>query len=735
MKVTEKTMADTLYGDSIWENAMSLQKAMADAQVPAALHERLEKVTTDYQYMCDFFQQGFRDPSAESVYKQMQNELYAISVDVATEKLKRKRVSYMKAVGNAAHFNGDVLAVKAELERYVQDTAMLDLYDEADRKIKEHDIHVRHYSYMKALFSHILVCGMWTSAQREAYVSLLLSPTIDVADAMLIVSALTLSLSNVFDPNKWLTLLHTYLDASEPLLGQRALVGWALFMPRPFPESRIANFDLLLLRIQAHAPLLKDLAELQTQVMFCCKAESDTAEIQKEIIPKLMENGNFKMTRLGIEEKDDNAMDDILGNGENDRRMEEMESTFRKMQNMQREGSDVFFGGFSQMKRFPFFNEICNWFWPYTPVHPLLSDVYKKTDGSQNFSKMLLRSPFCDSDKYSFVFAFSSVLHQLPAQVREGIQSRQLTFGPEMNDDDKHSRPYIRRIYLQNLYRFFRLNSGKADFNDPFSVDADCPSLFMTNELMCRVFGKTYAKTVSDLATFLYGHKMYAVLDCLLDTVQLGDQDVMRAKVLMGKGRYAEAYALVADTDLGSSADDVLSCVAQCAFALQRYDVAAGAYGELSQRQPSRFVFALKYAVCLLGENKVEQAMRHLYKLDFEHPDNINVTRALAWGLLLKKEADKALARYQKLQADERAVPADYLNGGYAQWLTGHLAEAVGSFARYCALSRGKDVDVIRTLRAQFDKDVELFGIYHINKVEQCLMQDVVARRVAQHKE
>ena len=50
--------------------------------------------------------------------------------------------------------------------------------------------------------------------------------------------------------------------------------------------------------------------------------------------------------------------------------MEKLEASMKRMNDMQRQGSDVYFGGFSQMKRFPFFSVVANWFMPFYLHHP-----------------------------------------------------------------------------------------------------------------------------------------------------------------------------------------------------------------------------------------------------------------------------------------------------------------------------------------------------------------------------
>ena len=95
-----------------------------------------------------------------------------------------------------------------------------------------------------------------------------------------------------------------------------------------------------------------ELADLQKQIIFCVNTDQDADTIRRDIMPELIKNNNLNITRFGITEKEEDAMADILDPGASDRAMEKMEESFQKMMNMQKAGSDIYFGGFSQMKRF-----------------------------------------------------------------------------------------------------------------------------------------------------------------------------------------------------------------------------------------------------------------------------------------------------------------------------------------------------------------------------------------------
>jgi hypothetical protein len=138
-------------------------------------------------------------------------------------------------------------------------------------------------------------------------------------------------------------------------------------------------------------------------------------------MPELMRNNQLRITREGIEEVEEDALDEILHPEADDERMERMEASISKMMNMQKEGSDIYFSGFSQMKRFPFFQQLSNWFLPYTSHHPLVLETMKSVK-SKFLEKFVDTGVFCNSDKYSLVFAYQQVVDRLPQSVREMME-------------------------------------------------------------------------------------------------------------------------------------------------------------------------------------------------------------------------------------------------------------------------------------------------------------------------
>ena len=182
-----------------------------------------------------------------------------------------------------------------------------------------------------------------------------------------------------------------------------------------------------------------------------------------------------------------------------------MEASFQRMVNMQKQGSDIYFGGFSQMKRFSFFNELSNWFVPFYPNHPDVMEVLEKTGMNRFLNVMMEKGPFCNSDKYSFVLAFKEVAQHIPKNMLEMFNRGEITVN-EISQEEQESTLYIRRIYLQDLYRFFRLFPQRAEFVNPFDRE-ELRYLFCADP----IFSKTHLEaSFNEIAAFLLKQKRTA---------------------------------------------------------------------------------------------------------------------------------------------------------------------------------------------------------------------------------
>ena len=781
----------------------AMKETIAEDKLPGYIVARYEDVKNDYRLMQDAMMRGLRDDKIDEVYDDIMRKVYGASLDVLIEEKVKKYSSFAYARVSAQQTEAHPDAVRTVLEAYVQDMAMMAFEPENTRKAKMEKLMADHHAYIKQLFNALLVAPMWNDRRAADFADLLLSPTIDRDDALLLVSAVMLATMNVNDPYKWDMLAEVYVRATDKVLKMRALVGWVLslpFDPRgprlfPFVQERIKA-------MLADKTTLKQMLDMQMQMLFCCNADADNEEIQRNIMPTLIKNTNLQMTRLGIVEKEDDPMKDIMDPNTAERDMEEMERKYRKMMDMQKQGSDIYFGGFSKMKTFPFFYDLCNWFAPFNAAHPALGAVRERLAGSTFLNNLMENGPFCDSDKYSFALAIAQIMDRMPDNIKEMLNS-DATFGPTVSKDDQEDPAYICRSYLQSLYRFFRLYRSKRDFLNPFILDElednDGNALFMSYKLLAC---PEMEENAVALCGFLLKRKMMReIMSMAICYKSSQNPRLVRflALVPMTDGKWQEAYDLFASVPEDQHTEESLRGMAHCCMSLKRFGEAVAIYRRLLAMHPDSFSYQLNLAVCLMSSdafsscgdascdaslcdasscdasscdasscgasscgasscgaasslggkvearpNKVvEEGTKLLYKLDYEHPNNANVRRVLAWCMMLQGNFDKAIDIYTSLLSQPDAVSADRLNAAYAHWLSRDVARAVALLREYCNLCEQEEAEAKEAAKKQgrrceptksknyrlvedFTKDADLLSKYGISLTERKIMVDIV---------
>lgn len=668
-------------------------------------NEQLLRLREEYQLLADYWRRGYADPQRTAVYDALLHRLFSLATDVAVVAHMKSTPLLTTVYNRTRRSNRDwsIASVRQQLENFVAEAAMLDLSLDNQPTSHGHNaqqLYSDHQQLMADLFDYVWTSTSWNESLEQAFADILLSPTLDSVDQQLLVSALMLSAMTVFDPSKLRLLMRVYDEAEDQRVRQRALVAWVFSLGgtplRLFPDIASQVESLI-----AKEDCRRELSELQMQLFFCISAEADTKKIQSEIMPNLMSNSTYRVTRNGIEETEEDPMQDILDPEASERSMERMEQSVRRMMDMQQAGSDIYFGGFSQMKRYPFFQSVSNWFVPFYAHHPAVSKLLDTGRGRKFLRTMVEQGPFCDSDKYSFVLAFEQVAARIPDSLMQLLDSGEAQMvGAQLQAGDISKPAYIRRMYLQSLYRFFRIHPQRADFHNPFLKSEDY--LFLTKPVF---LSPLLADNHLEVASFLYKRRQFD--DCAALVRAYCGQPSLRYCLLKGNVSLAltaatddattanEAVALAADSfeeALRLSPDDVqaLAGLGRARFRQGSHERALECYKRLLDQQPDKRSYKLNAAVCLLRLGRHDEALPTLYQLSYEQPDDHNVSRVLAWAQVCAGKYEQAAKAYQQLLQQDQPMADDQLNYGYCLWLSSQVDGAIAMFRQYAAQSGGK---------------------------------------------
>ena len=365
------------------------------------------------------------------------------------------------------------------------------------------------------------------------------------------------------------------------------------------------------------------------------------------------------------------------------------------------------------MKRFGFFSTLANWFMPFYSEHPQLQPYFEKITNFDLLKRLSDVGQFCDSDKYSFAISTASVIDKLPDSIREPLLSESsfTSFGGN-GGLDITAPIYIRRRYLQDLYRFFRLNDHRKPFFDPFVIDLG--NVFFCNDIFDA---KLHTQAIR-VSHFLMHRNMYLetykVMKKYFDATSFDDLLLM-GRLDLKFGNYNEA-ATYYEKALRMRPDEerAIKGYAMLLFEAGKYEEAAVQYKRLMDMHSEKYAYALNYAISLINANELEKGIQFLYALYYKNEDDIDTKRALAWGLLCQKKLDRAEKLYQEILADAACNEGDYLNTGYCAWFLGHRQKAIQIFKEH-----------VKNLHGKMDNDTRLFDLYGISHAERQMIADI----------
>lgn len=685
-------------------------------------HSELEAVKNDYQLMVDYMERGFTDDKRASLYFSLLQRLYRVAADLEISWRCKNVIVYVDAFRISDHLNTSHDFIRSVLESFVSDVAMLSLLPEAERTEKAKDLYDRHQVFVNRLFNTLWTSCQWSDDDCAFYTGLMLSPMVDIVDQQLLVSAVTLGAMNQFDINKFKALTTVYQQSTDERVRQRALVGWVLSVFEGmdiFPEQ-----DEIIRKLCENKDTIRELYTLQIQFFYSQDTEKDNEKLQRDIMPYLVEGSNITIGRLGIVEKEEDSLENILNQDAEDKRMEQMEEKVRKMMEMQKQGSDIYFGGFRQMKRFPFFNDLANWFTPFYIDHPALRTTIERIGQPNILETITNQGNFCESDKYSLAFAMESIINQIPGNIKEMMGSEG-AFAPMGTTLDKSNPTYICRAYIQDLYRFFRLYRSSNELINPFIDNHKSSFVADTFFFVYKSFiGTGLDEYKMRLALYLYKHKNMDKLVELMSTFHVEDANY---NILMGYinlyfGKPDVAYQIF-NMVLQEDTENqwALKGMARAAMDCEDYDTAEHTYSQLLRLEPDNINYAVKRCVTLLKTERYAEAREELFRLDYQYPDNMNVKRVFAWTMLLDKSLDKASQLYDLILSDA-PMAEDYLNSGYCWWAKGNIGQAKNSFQAWITMTKGNKDRLLEEIR----NDQKVLDLYGITEIDCLLMVNLI---------
>lgn len=689
--------------------ALTRMKTLADEAEDWNLRQEFENLESTYQRMLGFIEQDMVDPDRGKMYYNLLTKgmvlndrlLRAIHIQLSTTLYYRTvretiRQSHLTSLYNATEW----------LKGKMKGTLL-----SAEEAVKvQHDF-----------FHTLWTSDIWSPSERETIGELI--NTLPENMGALFVSAVTLGLMEMYDPQKFLFLMDAYHNPSDSI-NQRAIAG--IVIGCVMHDNRLRSNEEVNLRLSTMADDKNFEKEIQFVQMQLLRSR-ETAKISKfmneEFIPEMMKNPILKKDKTGL----DSLSVEDMANPEWEKWIESknVQNKMHIMNELYSTGADIHMASFANMKNFPFFREITNWFIPFDTSHPAIVTFSEQHDETEPMlvKQLIEGSEFCDSDCYSLYLFLSS----LPKDTRQ-IMGKQM---PSMTDEVKeqlkelhakhNSRSNLCKKYIQNLYRFYKLFGRKHEFTDIFEEETN---LQYVDTLQPFVNDEQH---IAEVAGFLFNQKYYEEAEIMYTQLEITavptfESSQKRGFCLQQLKQYDKAIEQYEKADLIHPNNLWnLTHLAQCYNNTEQTEKAARYYLMAEEIAPDDLNLLLQTGNCLAKVGHYEEAFKRFFKVHYLNEESTTVWRAIAWYSLMAGKMEQAEKFYSLIEKNGGSENAnDLLNIGHMHWLNRRYKQAI-SYYRKCRQIAGE-----RTFNDMISNDADDLIMMNIPPMDLPLIIDLV---------
>ncbi|MFV0536947.1 MAG: tetratricopeptide repeat protein [Dysgonomonas sp.] len=682
------------------------------------ISETLGELETNYKFMLHYMFEGVDDPERENVYRNLLRSLYELTDDSADELLKidSSNVFYEKYRINTLKSN-TIRDYEGQLKDIAGSISLVDLLEEGDEKNnKKRELAVRRERIASDMFNAIFVSPRTDERELANYLSFVNNIELSLREKCLFLSAINLSLFHRFDAHK-IQLLMEVATSENTQLRARAIVGlvvvmqmydtrWSLY---PELQSRLAIMS------ENHG-FIKAVLRIIIQLIRSRETEQISKRIREEILPEMMKFNSLAGRKLNL--------DELMGESEfsekNPEWQKELEDSglgkkLQEYSNLQMEGADVFHSTFSGLKHFPFFSEMSNWFMPFDPSYSEFISLFPQEKKNALLQTAIVDSGhMCNSDKYSFCLSLLQIssaqremmLGQMGAESEEikQLQKEAQAMNPATDDEVASNQ------YIQDLYRFFKLNPYRSSFFDIFKLNLNfydkksLAPLISDVDSMRKIAFYCFEKNNFSEALDVFNRLI--LVDSQSDDVW---QKIGYCKQMLNNLDGALDAYLQADL-LKPNNSWILKRIAQLYRTQKKPELSLDYYLKVAKLTPDNVGVELNIGHCYLELNDYEQAINAYFKVELLDSKGTKAWRPIAWTAFLQKKYELARKYYKQILSDKPTVH-DFLNAGHVELVVGDKKTAVDFYKQ--AYYQDHDFELFQML---FEADKEILLNYGVDE-------------------
>ncbi len=686
--------------------AFSLLRNFSEQLMTWEITDEIARLEESYRYMLLYAMKGVNDPQRQRLYADIEARLRALAdrldrhasiAETPTlyfntlryfNRADRKSITTrMREYDNKLRDNGLKLPGQMNAQESINNRAAI---EQAERDI------------FNALWTALPISAQDFDTLANAFVSAQYSRDF----RQLIISAIYLGLQEYYDVNRFKLLCYAYEkgdDVTAPVAMIALLMSLYRYRDVTLDPGLMAQVSLL-----ADMPgWSSDLLDAFLEIVRARDTERITRTMQDELVPEMMKLSPELRNRFKDFENASELMDPDM-NPEWQEMLEKsgIADKMKQLLEIQMEGGDVFMSTFSHLKMFPFFNEIGNWFLPFSSEHTVIARM-DPTLGE--LARLLDTTPvFCNSDKYSFILSLTGVPEPQRQMIRSQFDAQvdaMLEMEHSSNTTGRTTRRRVMNRYVQDLYRFFKLFRRKAEFHDPFVEDLN----LVTIPVLTNQFKDT--ESLLTIAEFYFKHKYYKDALALFKAVEVISRPEIQLFEKIGYcyerlHDYTSALKYYEQAEL-LNADSLWSLrhIALCLRMLGEPSRALSYYRRIAEKEdPETLATTMAIGNCYLEMGKYAEATKYFYKVDYLDPGSHKARRQLARCLMMQREFEKSKALYDQI-INDNPTPQDYLNMGHLALTTGDDVNALN----YYKLCKARADGTMETFSQMISQDAEAF--------------------------
>ena len=694
-----------------------------------SLNQEKEDLEQSYNMLLNFMEQGAEDKEKENLFESFIRRAYELADKAYRQAVKAKNASgYFETLRNRETLSPNLsfTSISKNLDDNEKNLLMLNMEKESPRRNQVQEKLIKEYTELyPQLFNIVWTDNIWTKQNKEEVEAFFKSDYTNLNVLSLIVSAMTLSCLCFFDIRKTMLLFELSEMDSKSAVTQRAFIG-AILIVLTY-KDRLGIYK----ELESYIKLRSDdtdfsssLSELQLQLMMTMETKTIAKKMREDIIPSMIKSSQFRNNKFGFTGVDDIlSKNEINPDWENNNEIKEIEQKIAKLAELQANGADVYMGTFSSLKSYPFFYMTANWLYPFDKQHPDVSQLFI---GKDSFFKAFIQSnALCDSDCYSFCMMAKMIPQSqqdmLLSQMNQMAEAKEMNF-VDMIKQNSVSSASLRRLYLQDLYRFFSLCKQAEGIKNPFKENmllADIPAfdtIFMNSEQLYKLIAFSFKQNNYGITLHLYKK---------LETLaNLSAEDYQKIGFCYQKENdYENAITYYKRADvIKSNSQWTLSHLAQCYRIVEDYENAEKIYSQLSDINPDNLQTLFRHGECLVHMQRYEESFPIFFKVEYldKHPEKAQ--RAIAWCSFLTGKLEQAETYYLKLIEGENTSDEDFLNAGHVFWAQRKVPKAATYYRKFIS-AIGKE----HFNDSYFMDDFCVLSKYGITKNEVCMMMDILS--------